>query len=162
MSLTATVQANVTARLQSQRGLTTAITDQPIEFAFEVGDCTKVWSDRRTFISSGLDEVDFATIGISVVKLLCVKNLSSTNQIALSAGWTGSQFSVFRQDVTSWNFSPMINLGSLTLRGYPIREGGALLLSCPNSAGFATTSGGSILRIGGTNGQAYEIYVMGN
>jgi hypothetical protein len=161
MSLAATVQASVSARLQSQRGLTTGITEQPIEFSFDVGDCTKVWSDRRTFASTGFDEVDFATIGISVVKLLCIKNLSTTNQIALSAGWTGSQFSVFRQDVTAWNFSPMINLGSLTLRGYPIREGGAMLLSCPNSAGFATTSGGSILRIGGTNGQSYEIYVMG-
>ena len=162
MSLTATVHANVTARLQARRGLTTAITDQPIEFSFDVGDCAKVWSDRRTILSGGFDEVDFSTIGIAVVKLLCIKNLSTTNQIALSAGWTGSQFSVFRQDVTSWNFSPMINLGSLTLRGYPIREGGAMLLSCPNSAGFATTSGGSILRIGGTSGQNYEIYVMGN
>jgi hypothetical protein len=56
----------------------------------------------------------------------------------------------------------MINLGSLTLRGYPIREGGAMLLSCPNSAGFDTTAGGSILRIGGAGGQSYEIYVMGN
>jgi hypothetical protein len=55
----------------------------------------------------------------------------------------------------------MINLGALTLRGYPIREGGAILLSCPNSEGFATTGGGSILRIGGTTGQEYEIYVMG-
>jgi hypothetical protein len=55
----------------------------------------------------------------------------------------------------------MINLGFLSLRGYPIREGGAMLLSCPNSAGFGTTEGGSILRIGGTNGQSYEIYVMG-
>jgi hypothetical protein len=55
----------------------------------------------------------------------------------------------------------MINLGSLTLRGYPIREGGAMLLCCPNSIGFGTTVGGSILRIGGTAGQQYEIYVMG-
>lgn len=161
MTLTASVQATVSARLQSQRGLTTAVTDQPIEFSFDVGDCTKVWSDRRTFGSVGYDEVDFSAIGIGVVKLLCIKNLSTTSQIALSAGWTGSQFSAFRQDITSWNFSPMINLGSLTLRGYPIREGGALLLSCPNSAGFATTTGGSILRIGGANGQSYEIYVMG-
>jgi hypothetical protein len=161
MSLTAQVQASVTARLQSQQGLTAAITEHPIEFSFDVGDCTKVFSDRRTILSGGFDEVDFATIGIAVVKLLCIKNLSTTNQIALSAGWTGSQFSVFRQDSTSWNFSPMINLGFLSLRGYPIREGGAMLLSCPNSAGFATTSGGSILRIGGTNGQSYEIYVMG-
>jgi hypothetical protein len=119
-----------------------------------------VWSDRRTFVN-GLDEVDFSSIGVSAVKLLCLKNLSTTSQIALSAGWSGSQFSLFRQDVTSWNFSPMINLGALTLRGYPIREGGAFLLSCPNSAGFATTSGGSILRIGGVTGQEYEIYVMG-
>ena len=162
MSLTATVQANVTARLQGSRGLTTSVTEHPIEFSFDVGDCTKVWSDRRTFGTVGYDEVDFSTIGVGTVKLLCVKNLSSTSQIALSAGWTGSQFSVFRQDVTAWNFSPMINLGSLTLRGYPIREGGAMLLSCPNSSGFATTVGGSILRIGGTSGQSYEIYVMGN
>ena len=161
MSLAATVQANVTARLQSQHGLTMSTTEQPIEFSFDVGDCTKVWSDRRTFASVGYDEVDFSSVGVSVVKLLCVKNLSTASQIALSAGWTGSQFSVFRQDVTSWNFSPMINLGSLTLRGYPIREGGAMLLSCPNSSGFATTSGGSILRVGGTSGQTYEIYVMG-
>ena len=161
MTLAATVQASVSARLQSRRGLTSARTERPIEFSFDVGDCDKVWSERRTFAAVGYDEVDFATIGIDVVKLLCIKNLSNTNQIALSAGWTGSQFSVFRQDITSWNFSPMINLGSLTLRGYPIREGGAMLLSCPNSAGFATTSGGSILRIGGTSGQTYEIYVMG-
>jgi hypothetical protein len=162
MSLTASVLATVSARLQSRQGLSTAFTEQPIEFSFDVGDCTKVWSDRRTFADVGHDEVDFATVGIGTVKLLCIKNLSKTSQIALSAGWTGSQFSVFRQDVTSWNFSPMINLGSLTLRGYPIREGGAMLLSCPNSSGFATTSGGSILRIGGTSGQNYEIYVMGN
>ena len=161
MTLAATVQASVSARLQSRRGLTSARTERPIEFSFDVGDCDKVWSERRTFAAVGYDEVDFATIGIDVVKLLCIKNLSNTNQIALSAGWTGSQFSVFRQDATAWNFSPMINLGSLTLRGYPIREGGAMLLSCPNSAGFATTSGGSILRIGGTSGQTYEIYVMG-
>jgi len=161
MSLTATVRANVSARLQSQSGLTTALTENPIEFSFDVGDCTTVWSDRRVFPDIGYDEVDFSTIGISTVKVLCIKNLSTTNQIAMTAGWTGSQFTTFRQDTTSWNFSPMINLGSLTLRGYPIREGGAILLSCPNSAGFATTSGGSILRIGGTSGQSYEIYVMG-
>jgi hypothetical protein len=160
MSLSAQVQATVTARRLSQSGLTQAITEHPLSFFFDVGDCTTVWSDRRTF-SSGFDEIDFAATGLSVVKLLCLKNLSQTNQIALSAGWTGSQFSVFRQDVTSWNFSPMINLGSLTLRGYPIREGGAFLLSCPNSAGFGTTVGGSILRVGGTAGQEYEIYVMG-
>lgn len=161
MTLTATVQASVSASSRSQVGLTTSLTDHPVEFSFSVGDCSKVWSDRRTFGSSGYDEVDFAAVGIAAVKLLCVKNLSSSSQIALSAGWTGSQFSVFRQDTTSWNFSPMINLGSLTLRGYPIREGGAMLLSCPNSSGFATTFGGSIFRVGGTPGQQYEIYVMG-
>ena len=160
MSLQAQVQAKVAARSTSTSGLTTAIADHPLTFFFDVGDCTKVWSDRRTF-ASGFDEVDFSAIGIGTVKLLCLKNLSTTNQIALSAGWTGSQFSVFRQDVTSWNFSPMINLGALTLRGYPIREGGAFMLSCPNSSGFATTVGGSVLRVGGTTGQEYEIYVMG-
>lgn len=160
MSVQATVQAVVRARSVASSGLAQEMMDNIVSFAFDVGDCTKVWSDRRTF-ASGMDEVDFATVGLGTVKLLCLKNLSTTNQIAMSAGWTGSQFSLFRQDVTSWNFSPMINLGALTLRGYPIREGGAILLSCPNSEGFATTGGGSILRIGGTTGQEYEIYVMG-
>lgn len=161
MSVTAQVRARVTARRVTTSGLSVGVEEHPIEFNVDAGDCTKVWSDRRTFPSVGYDEIDFASVGVSAVKLLAVKNLSGTSQIALSAGWTGSQFSVFRQDVTSWNFSPMINLGSLTLRGYPIREGGSMLLSCPNSGGFATTSGGSILRIGGTAGQQYEIYVMG-
>lgn len=160
MSLTATVDARVQARTRATSGLTASLDDHTLSFFFDVGDCTKVWSDRRTF-ASGFDDIDFSTIGVGTVKLLCLKNLSTTSQIALSAGWTGSQFSVFRQDATSWNFSPMINLGSLSLRGYPIREGGAFLLSCPNSAGFATTSGGSVLRVGGTTGQQYEIYVMG-
>lgn len=160
MSVQATVQAVVHAQSVASSGLAQEMMNNIVSFAFDVGDCTKVWSDRRTF-ASGMDEVDFATIGLGTVKLLCLKNLSTTNQIAMSAGWTGSQFSLFRQDVTSWNFSPMINLGALTLRGYPIREGGAILLSCPNSEGFATTGGGSILRIGGTTGQEYEIYVMG-
>jgi hypothetical protein len=162
MSLTATAVASVTARVRSTRGLTATVSEHPIEFSFDIGDCTAVWSDRRAFASVGYDEVDFTTLGMAAVKLICIKNLSKTSQIAMSAGWTGSQFNLFRQDATSWNFSPMINLGSLTLRGYPIREGGAMLLSCPNSAGFATTSGGSILRIGGTSGQEYEIYVMGS
>jgi len=160
MSVQATVQAVVRAQSVASSGLAREMMDNIVSFAFDVGDCTKVWSDRRTF-ASGMDEVDFAAVGLGTVKLLCLKNLSTTNQIAMSAGWTGSQFSLFRQDVTSWNFSPMINLGALTLRGYPIREGGAILLSCPNSEGFATTGGGSILRIGGTTGQEYEIYVMG-
>jgi hypothetical protein len=55
----------------------------------------------------------------------------------------------------------MVNLGNLTLRGYPIRPGGVFLLSCPNSDGFSTTSGGDILRIGGVPGQPFQIYIMG-
>ena len=160
MSVQATVQAVVHAQSVASSGLAREMMNNIVSFAFDVGDCTKVWSDRRTF-ANGMDEVDFAAVGLGTVKLLCLKNLSTTNQIAMSAGWTGSQFSLFRQDATSWNFSPIINLGALTLRGYPIREGGAILLSCPNSEGFATTGGGSILRIGGTTGQEYEIYVMG-
>lgn len=161
MSLTATVVAKADAALSQTSGLTRSVSAHSFDFSVSVGDCTKVFSDRRTFPSIGYDEIDFAAIGVSTVKLLFLKNLSTTTQMALTAGWTGSQFSVFRQDVTSWNFSPMINLGSLTLRGYPIRESGCFMLSCPNTNGFATTVGGSILRIGGTSGQQYEIYVMG-
>ena len=161
MSLTATVVAKADASLSQTSGLAQSISAHSFDFSVSVGDCTKVWSDRRTFLPIRYDEINFESLGISAVKLLFVKNLSSTSQIALSAGWTGSQFSVFRQDVTSWNFSPMINLGSLTLRGYPIREQGCFMISCPNTDGFATTAGGSILRIGGSSGQRYEIYVMG-
>jgi hypothetical protein len=161
MSVTAQVQAGVRARVQTTSGLTQVIENNTLEFTVSVGDCDEVYTDRRQIGAAGFDEVDFSAVGIDVVKLLFIRNLSSSHQIALSAGWTGSQFSVFRQDTTSWNFSPMINLGSLTLRGYPIRENGSLLLSCPNSDGFGTTAGGSILRIGGTSGQEYEIYVMG-
>lgn len=162
MTLSAQVQGTVRADRQATSGLTREITNEQIEFSFNTLDCTKVWSDRRTFTAAGFDDVDLLGNGLSTVKLVCVKNLSSTSSIGLTAGWTGSQFANFRRDVDSWNFSPMINLGSLTLRGYPIREGGAFLLSCPNSAGFATTGGGSILRVGGVSGQSYEIYVMGN
>lgn len=161
MSLTATVSGSLNATDSSLRGLTAARTDHPLSFAFSVTDCTKVWSDRRTFTSAGFDDVDLLANGIASAKVVCIKNLSKTSQIALSAGWGGLDFRVFRSDTTSWNFSPMINLGGLTLRGYPIREGGAFLISCPNSAGFGTTSGGSILRIGGFAGQSYEIYVLG-
>lgn len=162
MTLAAQVSGNVRAMRTSQSGLTSAVTNSVVDFSFDVGDCTTVWSDRRTFPQIGYEDIDLLASGLSSVKLICVKNLSSTASIAIGAGWNGSQFSIFRQDVTSWNFSPMINLGSLTLRGYPVREGGAFLLSCPNSAGFATTSGGSILRIGGTPSESYEIYVMGS
>lgn len=161
MSLQAQVQAGVSAKVQTTSGLTTAVEDHTVQFTVDVGDCTEVWSDRRSIQVYGFDEVDFDAIGIAAVKLLYVRNLSDEHQIALSAGYNGSQFNLFRQDTTSWNFSPMINLGGLTLRGYPIREGGSLLLSCPNSDGFSTTAGGSILRVGGTSGQEYEIYVMG-
>lgn len=162
MSLTASVRANILASRLEQRGLTTAATEHPVSFSFDVGDCSTVWSDLRTFGASGHDDIDLLANGIATVKLVCIKNLSSTSAIGLTAGWGGTDFRNFVQDTVGWNFSPMINLGALTLRGYPIREGGAFLLSCPNSSGFATTSGGSILRIGGVQGQAYEIYVMGN
>jgi hypothetical protein len=162
MSLTATVEARIFADRIGTSGLTQYVESAPVNFGVSVGDCTKVWRETRVFGSQGFDEVDFSLIGIDVVKVICINNLSDTTQIALSAGWNGSQFANFRQDVTSWNFSPMINLGSLTLRGYPIREKGSFLLSCPNSDGFGTTAGGSILRVGGTPGQQYEIYVMGN
>jgi hypothetical protein len=161
MTLAAQVHGNVRATRQTTVGLTREIGTEDIEFSFDAADCSKVWSDRRTFGAVGYDDVDLLGSGLSVVKLVCLKNLSATSSIAIGAGWTGSQFANFRRDVDAWNFSPMINLGSLTLRGYPIREGGAFLLSCPNTAGFATTGGGSIVRIGGVPGQSYEIYVMG-
>lgn len=161
MSLNATIAVDVNAAKAVTSGLTSAIDQHPLRFSVDVGDCTKVWSDRRTVGAFGYDDVDFSTIGISTVKLLCVKNLA-TSDIGLSAGWGGSDFRNFIVDALAWNFSPMVNLGSLSLRGLPIRAGGVYMVSCPNSSGFSTLSGGSLLRIGGQSGASYEIYVLGN
>lgn len=160
MTLTAQVRASVDARRTTQSGLATALEVRPIDFGVDVGDCTTVFGERRTIGTIGYDEIDFAG-RLAVVKLLFIKNLSETSAIGLSAGWNGTQFSIFRQDVTAWNFSPMVNLGSLTLRGFPIRPLGTWLLSCPNSDGFGTTVGGSILRIGGVPAERYEFYALG-
>jgi hypothetical protein len=160
MSVVAQVQAGVSARRHTQSGLATATENHTVQFVVDVGDCTEVWSDERTFLA-GRDDVDLAALGFSTVKLLYIRNLSDEHHIALTAGLFGGQFSIFLNDTQAWNFAPMINLGSLTLRGYPIREQGTFLMSCPNSDGFGTTAGGSILRVGGTTGQTYQIYVMG-
>ena len=161
MTLTATIDVDVSATKAATSGLTSAIDQHPLRFSVEAGDCAKVWSDRRTVGAFGHDDINFATIGISTVKVLFIKNLASTD-IGLSAGWGGSDFRNFIVDALAWNFSPMVNLGSLSLRGLPIRAGGAYLLSCPNSSGFSTLSGGSLFRIGGQSGASYEIYVLGN
>lgn len=161
MTLAAQVSVDILATKTAQSGLTSAVDRHPLRIAVDVGDCSKVWSDRRAVGAFGFDDIDFATIGVSSVKLICVKNLSASD-MALSAGYNGTDFRSFIVDTMAWNFSPMINLGGLTLRGMPIRAGGSYLLSCPNSSGFATTSGGSRLRIGGVGGASYEIFVMGN
>jgi hypothetical protein len=160
MTLTAQIRASVDARRTTQIGLATSLEVRPIDLNVEAGDCTAVYSEQRTFGAGGFDEIEFAG-RLAVVKLLFIKNLSASSAIGLSAGWNGTQFSIFRQDVTAWNFSPMVNLGSLTLRGFPIRPRGVWLLSCPNSDGFGTTVGGSILRVGGVAGEKYQFYAMG-
>jgi len=160
MTLTASSRASVDYFRAESAGISTAVYSKRIEFSAEIDDCTAVYAEKRTFGPSGFDEIDFAG-RLAVVKLLLIKNLSATASIGLSAGWTGTQFSIFRQDITAWNFSPMVNLGSLTLRGFPVRPRGSWFLSCPDSDGFATTAGGSILRIGGTQGQMYEFLAMG-
>jgi hypothetical protein len=161
MTLAAQVVVDIKATKTAQSGLTSSVDQHPLSISVSVGDCSKVWSDRRAVGAFGFDDIDFSTLGVSAVKLLCVKNLSSSD-MALSAGYNGVDFRNFIVDTLAWNFAPMINLGSLTLRGMPIRAGGSYLLSCPNSSGFATTSGGSRLRIGGVSGSSYEIFVMGN
>ena len=162
MTVSATVQASIDARKTSQSGLSVGTETRRMSFSVDVGDCDIVWSARRSCNPTGYDDVNLESSGVSVVKLLCIKNLSPTATIAMTAGWNGIDFRTFMFDTLAWNFSPMVNLGNLTLRGYPIKPLGSFLLSCPNSTGFATTSGGSILRIGGPNGTAYEIYVLGN
>jgi hypothetical protein len=160
MTVQAQVQAGISARRLTQSGLATATEDHTVQFMVDVGDCTQVWSDERTFVS-GRDDINLLSIGFSTVKLLYIRNLSSVHHIALSAALFAGQFSIFLNDAAAWNFAPMINLGGLTLRGYPIRERGTFLMSCPNSSGFATTAGGSLLRVGGTSGQQYQVQILG-
>lgn len=161
MTLAATVQASIEARKTVKRGLATSVERHPVSFGVEVGDCTKVWSDRRTFPSSGVDDIDLAARVQGAVKLLFIRNLSAASAMALAAAPSAGQFRLFLTDATAWNFAPMINAGSLTMRGYPILAGGAFMISCPNSSGFSIATGGSVLRLGGASGQSYEIYVLG-
>lgn len=161
MTVSATVSVGIDAMKTSRHGLTTSVVGHPLSFVLDASDCAEVWSDRRTIGATGADDVDLASTGFSVVKVVCVRNLSATSTIGLTAGWNGAEFRNFLVDTSAWNFAPMVNLGSLTLRGYPIKPSGAFLVSCPNSTGFATTVGGSILRVGGPGGSMYEIYVMG-
>ena len=162
MTVSATVQASIDATETSQHGLTTAVRTERASFSIQVGDCTKTWTANPVFSGLGYHDVLLSSAGLSVVKLIYVKNESATHSIALTAGWNGTDFRNFILDYQSWNFSPMVNLGSLTLRGYPIRPRGVFMLSCPNSDVFSTVSGGDILRIGGAAGQSFEIYLMGN
>jgi hypothetical protein len=163
MTLTATIQASINATSTAQSGLTTAVENHPLSFQVAAGDCSVVWSDRRICSATGVNDVLLASeAGVSVVKFLLIRNLSTTATIALTAGWNGTDFRNFIADTLSWNFAPMVNLGNLTLRGYPIRPLGSFMLSCPNSTGFATSTGGETLRIGGPARTEYEIYVMGN
>lgn len=163
MSLDAVVNVEIEATKTAQSGLTTAVSRHPVRFTVDVGDCTKVWSATMTFTGLGYVDTFLAyTAGMTTVRLVYVKNLSTTSSIALAAGWNGTDFRNFIPDYQAWNFSPMVNLGSLTLRGYPIRPGGVFLLSCPNSEGFSTASGGDLFRVGGVAGQSFELYVMGS
>lgn len=161
MTLTATVRASVEARRSTKAGLTTSVERHPVEFSVDAGDCSRVWSDRRTFPSIGIDDINLSSYVQGTVKLLFVRNLSETSTMALTAGPSSGQFRLFLADALSWNFAPMINTGSLSLRGYPIPPGGVFMVSCPNSVGLSIASGGSWLRLGGVAGQSYEIYVLG-
>lgn len=161
MTVAARVQASVEAYKTTVSGLTRSVERHPISIGVDVGDCTNVWSDRRIFNIGGVDDINLAGEFPNAIKLLMVKNLSQTQSIALTAGPSAGQFRLFLQDTDSWNFSPMINTGSLTLRGYPILPGGTFLISCPNTTGFPTTVGGATLRIGGTHLEQYEIYALG-
>lgn len=160
-----TVESQVTVDIRAQKtlqsGLTSAVTDHSYSITVEAGDSTKVFRATSTFPASGSVDTSLSSAGFTAVKLVCVRNLSTTSSIAMSAGWNGSDFRNFIVDALGWNFSPMINLGALTLRGYPIRPRGSFLISCPNSEGFSTQSGGDIIRVGGVSGQSFELYVMG-
>lgn len=161
MTLDATVVVDIESTKTTQSGLATSVGVDPVRFSVDVGDCDKTWGLTAAVAGTGFYDVVFASTGLSVVKLLYVRNNSTTSSIALTAGWNGTDFRNFVLDYQSWNFAPMVNLGNLTLRGYPIRPGGVFLLSCPNSDGFSTTSGGDILRIGGVPSQTFQIYLMG-
>lgn len=161
MTVAATVHASVDAYKTATSGLTQSVERHPISIGVDVGDCDTVWSDRRLFSISGFDDINLAAFFTTTIKLLMVKNLSTSNSIALTAGPSAGQFRLFVTDVDAWNFAPMINTGSLTLRGYPILPGGTFLISCPNTTGFPITTGGAILRVGGTHLQQYEIYALG-
>lgn len=161
MTLSATVAVDVNATKSATSGLTSVIDQHQLSFAVNVTDCTEAWSDRRTIGGLGYEDIDISQVGVSNIKMLCVRNMAATD-IAMSAGWSGNEFRIFPNEGTAWTFSPIINLGSAVLRGVPIRPGGVYLLSCPNSVGFPSASGGNILRVGGVSGSQFEVCILGN
>lgn len=160
MTLAATVGLTIESSDYGGSGLSTSVQSRSLASFVGVTDCTKARREERTIGTSGADDISLSAF--SAVKVLCVRNLSSTAVIGLTAGWSGTEFRNFLPDAVQWNFAPVINLGNLTIRGYPIRPLGVFLVSCPNSAGLLSTIGGSTLRVGGQNGTKYELYVMGN
>jgi len=161
MTLNATIAIDVNAAKTATSGLTSSVEQHPLRISVDVGDCDEVWSDRGSIGSSGFIDINLATIGISTVKFLLIKNLS-TKDIAFSAGWDGFEFRNLITPPLAWDFSPVLITGAATIQGLPIRAKGVYLLSCPNSSGYSTGIGGSRLRIGGQSGSSYEIYVLGN
>lgn len=161
MTVAAQVSLDIRATKSAKTGLTSSVSDCSYRISIDGGGSTKTYRSTYTFPASGAVDIGLISLGFSAVKLLCLKNNSTTSSIALAAGWGGSDFRNFIVDTQAWNFAPMINLGSLTLRGYPVRQGGTFLIACPNTEGFATSPGGDILRVGGVSGQSFELYAMG-
>jgi hypothetical protein len=159
VTLTATVGLTIESNDYSGSGLSSSVQSRSLSSFVGVNDCTKVRREERTIWLSGADDINLSEF--SAVKVLCVRNLSSTAVIGMAGGWNGTEFRDFLPDAVQWNFAPVINLGNLTIRGYPIRPMGVFLVSCPNSPGLLSTIGGSTLRIGGPSGTKYELYVMG-
>lgn len=109
----------------------------------------KLYAASRT-LSGSSEDLDLAgvltdlyggTITAARVKMLYVKNLSTTNDIVIGA------------DATNPWATLLNSTGTLTLP-----PGAWVVVATPDATGWAVTAGtGDILQVAGTSGQSYEI-----
>jgi len=114
----------------------------------------KVYQKKRTLggasedldLAGGLTDVEGTTLTFSRIISIGVRNVSTTNNVVLGAA-------------SSNQWATLLNAtGTITLR-----PGEWIVFCSPDATAAAVTAGtGDILKVAGTSGQAYEIFVIGS
>ena len=165
MALDAQVLLSILSHESSAGDISRTLRVTPASYSLVLSDGTGAnqaqvtWSDVRTFPQGGEDSVpirnladDRGTITMTSVKVLYIRNLSSTNGFVLKAGaalqesWDGIAYSSDTGEPGEITFKP----------------NSVLVFADPTASGVpANASADSIYFSDGQAGQAYEILLIG-